>query len=113
MRNPSRFRHDAAYRGECRRCLRQRRSRRATHRKTATALQAAFDRHEARGDGAAGPPGVDAPDYIIEPPSHASDVEVAEYNRVIISESTTALKPLSSARRSWNCPARPAPSRLS
>src|SRR5438270_3191262 len=53
------------------------------------------DRHAARANGAAAPPGIDAPSYVIAAPSHESDDEVAEYNPVIIAESTTALKPLS------------------
>jgi hypothetical protein len=49
------------------------------------------DRHAARANGAA----VDAPSYVIEAPSHESDEDIAEFNPVIIAESTTVLKQLS------------------
>jgi putative sigma-54 modulation protein len=38
---------------------------------------------------------VDAPSYVIAAPTHDNDDEVAEWNPVIIAESTTALKRLS------------------
>jgi putative sigma-54 modulation protein len=50
------------------------------------------DRHGVRANGAAA---VDAPSYVIEAPSHESEDEVAEFNPVIIAESTTVMKQLS------------------
>ena len=49
------------------------------------------DRHAARPNGAA----VIAPSYVIEAPSLDEEEEVAEFNPVIVAESTTALKQLS------------------
>ncbi len=40
-------------------------------------------------------PAIDAPSYVIAAPAHDSEEEVAEWNPVIIAESTTALKRLS------------------
>jgi ribosomal subunit interface protein len=40
-------------------------------------------------------PDIDAPSYVIAAPAHDSEEEVAEWNPVIIAESTTALKRLS------------------
>ena len=55
------------------------------------------DRHAARHNGAAVTDlaGIDAPSYVIEAPAHESDDEGAEFNPVIIAESTTILKQLS------------------
>ena len=55
------------------------------------------DRHAARANGAAATDatGIDAPSYVIEAPSHESDDDEAEFNPVIIAESTTRLKQLS------------------
>jgi putative sigma-54 modulation protein len=50
------------------------------------------DHHLARANGAAA---INAPSYVIEAPSHEGDDETAEFNPVIIAESTTALKQLS------------------
>jgi ribosomal subunit interface protein len=60
------------------------------------------DRHTAsRGDGDAhtSPQALEAPSYVIATPEHESDDEIAEFNPVIIAESTTALKrmPISEA----------------
>ncbi len=49
------------------------------------------DRHAARANGA----GIDAPSYVIEAPSQESEDEIAEFNPVIIAESTTVMKQLS------------------
>ena len=49
------------------------------------------DHHPARTNGAA----IDALSYVIEAPSHDNDEDAAEFNPVIIAESTTALKQLS------------------
>jgi ribosomal subunit interface protein len=54
------------------------------------------DHQAARGDGPMSDLGsVDAPSYVIAAPTHDNDDEVAEWNPVIIAESTTALKRLS------------------
>jgi ribosome hibernation promoting factor len=56
------------------------------------------DHQVARVDGQAIEPpatAVEAPSYIIAAPAHDGDEEVAEWNAVIIAESTTALKRLS------------------
>jgi ribosomal subunit interface protein len=60
------------------------------------------DRHtSARGDGDALPPpdALEAPSYVIATPEHESEDEIAEFNPVIIAESTTALRrmPISEA----------------
>jgi len=55
-------------------------------------------RHPARADGhpvAAASETIEAPSYVIETPTADSDEEIAEFNPVIIAESTTALKWLS------------------
>jgi ribosome hibernation promoting factor len=52
------------------------------------------DRQAARNDGADRGT-VDATSYVIEAPAHDSEEEVAEWNPVIIAESTTTLKRLS------------------
>ena len=49
------------------------------------------DHHVTRANGAS----VDAPSYVIEAPSQESDEEAAEFNPVIIAESTTLLKQFS------------------
>lgn len=49
------------------------------------------DRHAARADGVE----VGALSYVIEAPAHDDDIEVTEFNPVIIAESTTLLKQLS------------------
>src|SRR5215212_4815789 len=48
------------------------------------------DHHVQRANGA----GVDAPSYVIEAPSHEDDDEPAEFNPVIVAESTTVLRQL-------------------
>jgi ribosomal subunit interface protein len=48
------------------------------------------DHHNGRNNG-----GVDAPSYVIEAPSHETDDESAEFNPVIVAESTTVLRQLS------------------
>jgi ribosomal subunit interface protein len=54
------------------------------------------DHQATRGDGPMSDLGsVDAPSYVIAAPTHDNDDEVAEWNPVIIAESTTALKRLS------------------
>jgi ribosomal subunit interface protein len=52
------------------------------------------DRHNARVNGSASAV-LDAATYVIEAPSQDEDEEIAEFNPVIIAESTTALKQLS------------------
>jgi len=49
------------------------------------------DRQAARGEGAAGPPTVEAASYVITAPETDSDAEITEFTPVIIAESTTAL----------------------
>ena len=49
------------------------------------------DHHAARTNGSA----IDAPSFVIEAPSHESDEETAEFNPVIIAETTMVLKQLS------------------
>jgi len=49
------------------------------------------DRQAARGEGAAGPPTVEAASYVITAPETDSDEEITEFTPVIIAESTTAL----------------------
>jgi len=50
------------------------------------------DRHAARQNGANGAAAVDAPSYVIAAPQHEGDEEVAEFNPVIIAETTTTLR---------------------
>lgn len=50
------------------------------------------DRHLARANGAAV---LDVPSYVIEAPTHEDDEDIADFNPVIIAESTTVLRQLS------------------
>lgn len=53
------------------------------------------ERHSRAGMGSAQSPRVDAPSYVIAAPDHESDEDVAEFNPVVIAESTTVLESLS------------------
>jgi ribosomal subunit interface protein len=52
------------------------------------------DRHAARANGNGAAETIEAASYVIAPPQDESDDEVAEFNPVIVAESTTALKRL-------------------
>lgn len=52
------------------------------------------DRHAARADGGTVHESVEAPSYVIAAPEHENDEDGAEFNPVIIAESTTALRHL-------------------
>jgi len=53
------------------------------------------DHQVARGNGAAAADWQEAPSYVIAAPAHETEEETAEWNPVIIAESTTTLKQLS------------------
>jgi ribosomal subunit interface protein len=73
--------------------LRRYKSRLKDHQVTRTDGQAA-DRQATERQAIERAP-IDAPSYVIAAPAHDSEEEVAEWNPVIIAESTTALKQLS------------------
>jgi len=98
MRDPPRFRHDVAHRGECRGRLCQRRSAALRIEKACGATSAASRTATRRGKTARAGRGAELRDRGADHESETSD----ELNPVIIAESTTVLKQLSVSEASWN-----------